>query len=60
MLEGCAMRSKIVFLSSAFFSRYPDPPYKEIAKKSNRPYMAFLVQIESHYWALPFRSNRWS
>lgn len=51
------MKSELVFLSKGFHANHPNPPYKEIERKSDRPYIVLLMQIESTMWALPFRSH---
>jgi protein AbiQ len=51
------MKSRIVFLSENFFAAFPNPPFSEIEQKHDRPYIAFVVKIEGHSWAIPFRSN---
>lgn len=51
------MNSQIVFLSDLFYRDHPNPPFKEMEQKQNRPYIVFLVEIEGHIWAIPFRSH---
>lgn len=51
------MNSKIVFLTNSFYKDHPNPPFKEMEQKQNRPYIVFLVEIEGHTWAIPFRSH---
>lgn len=51
------MNSKIVFLANSFYKDHPNPPFKEMEQKQNRPYIVFLVEIEGHTWAIPFRSH---
>lgn len=51
------MNSKIVFLTNSFYQDHPNPPFKEMEQKQNRPYIVFLVEIEGHTWAIPFRSH---
>lgn len=51
------MNSRIVFLSDSFYRDHPNPPFKEMEQKQNRPYIVFLVEIEGHIWAIPFRSH---
>ena len=46
------MNSKIVFLTNSFYKDHPNPPFKEMEQKQNRPYIVFLVEIEGHTWAL--------
>lgn len=38
---------QVLNLTDKFFDNYPDPPYKEIVRKNNRPYNCLLLQ--SHY-----------
>ena len=51
------MNSRIAFLSDSFYRDHPNPPFKEMEQKQNRPYIVFLVEIEGHIWAIPFRSH---
>ena len=51
------MNSKIVFLTNSFYQDHPNPPFKEMEQKQYRPYIVFLVEIEGHTWAIPFRSH---
>lgn len=51
------MNYRIAFLSDSFYRDHPNPPFKEIEQKQNRPYIVFLVEIEGHIWAIPFRSH---
>lgn len=51
------MNSRIAFLSDSFYRDHPNPPFKEMEQKQNRPYIIFLVEIEGHIWAIPFRSH---
>ena len=37
------MNSKIVFLTNSFYKDHPNPPFKEMEQKQNRPYIVFLV-----------------
>ena len=48
------MNSKIVFLTNSFYQDHPNPPFKEMEQKQNRPYIVFLVEIEGHTWAYLF------
>lgn len=48
---------EIKCLSSAFSLRYPISLYPEFEEKESRPYVVFLVKIEDHTFALPFRTN---
>lgn len=51
------MNYRIAFLSDSFYRDHPNPPFKEMEQKQNRPYIVFLVEIEGHIWAIPFRSH---
>ena len=51
------MNYRIAFLSDSFYRDHPTPPFKEMEQKQNRPYIVFLVEIEGHIWAIPFRSH---
>lgn len=35
------MNSKIVFLTNSFYQDHPNPPFKEMEQKQNRPYIVF-------------------
>lgn len=51
------MNYRIAFLSDSFYRDHPNPPFKEMEQKQNRPYIVFLVEIEGLIWAIPFRSH---
>ena len=51
------MNYRIAFLSDSFYRDHPNPPFKEMEQNQNRPYIVFLVEIEGHIWAIPFRSH---
>lgn len=51
------MKSRIVFLSESFYRDHPSPPFRELEQKQNRPYIVFLIELEGHRWAIPFRSH---
>lgn len=45
-------------LTQQFYADYPDPPYKEIVRKSNRPYNCLLLQSHYGYFmCIPYRSH---
>lgn len=44
-------------LSNNFSLKYPISLYPEFEEKDNRPYVVFLMRIEDHTFALPFRTN---
>lgn len=49
---------QVLNLTDEFYIDYPDPPYKEIVRKNNRPYNCLLVQSHYGYFiCIPFRSN---
>lgn len=49
---------QVLNLTNKFYSDYPDPPYKEIVRKNNRPYNCLLVQSHYGYFiCIPFRSH---
>lgn len=49
---------QILNLTNQFYSDYPNPPYKEIERKNNRPYNCLLVQSHYGYFiCIPYRSN---
>lgn len=50
------MNSKIVFLANSFYQDHPNLPFEEM-EKQNRPCIVFLVEIEGHTRAIPFRSH---
>ena len=51
------MNFRIAFLSESFYQDHPNPPFKEMEQKQNRPYIVFLIELEGHRWAVPFRSH---
>lgn len=51
------MNFRIAFLSESFYQDHPNPPFKEMEQKQNRPYIVFLIEFEGHRWAVPFRSH---
>lgn len=49
---------QILNLTHQFFVDYPDPPYKEIIRKENRPYNCLLLQSHYGYFiCVPYRSH---
>lgn len=49
---------QVLNLTDEFFSHYPNPPYKEIIRKNNRPYNCLLVQSRYDYFiCIPYRSH---
>lgn len=49
---------QVLNLTDVFFDAYPDSPYKEIARKKNRPYACLLIQSHYGYFiAIPYRSH---
>lgn len=48
---------QILNLTQQFYVDYPDPPYKEILRKDNRPYNCLLLQSNyGYYICIPYRS----
>lgn len=49
---------QILHLTAKFYTDYPNPPYKEILEKENRPYNCLLIQSHYGYFiCIPYRSN---
>ena len=49
---------QVLNLTDKFFDNYPDPPYKEIVRKNNRPYNCLLLQSHYGYFiCIPYRSH---
>lgn len=49
---------QVLSLTQQFYADYPDPPYKEIVRKSNRPYNCLLLQSHYGYFiCIPYRSH---
>ncbi|MCI8353768.1 MAG: hypothetical protein HFI47_01605 [Lachnospiraceae bacterium] len=49
---------QVLNLTDKFYTDYPDPPYKEIVRKNNRPYSCLLVQSRYGYFiCIPYRSH---
>lgn len=49
---------QILNLTNKFYFDYPNPPYKEIVRKSGRLYNCLLVQSHYGYFiCIPYRSN---
>ena len=49
------MSFRFIFLSSVFYQEYSDCP--EIGKKSNRPYVCLLTEVDGVNFAIPMRSH---
>lgn len=45
------------YLSSSFIMKYPEKDYPEFENKPTRPYVVFLVRVDNHIFAIPFRTN---
>jgi hypothetical protein len=57
-LEKDAFDFQVLNLTHAFYNDYPDPPYKEIVRKDNRPYNCLLIQSHYDYFiCVPYRSH---
>ena len=49
---------QILNLTDKFYYDYPNPPYKELLKKNDRPYNCLLLQSHYGYFiCIPYRSN---
>lgn len=49
---------QVLNLTNSFYSDYPNPPYKEIVRKNNRPYNCLLIQSHCGYFiCIPYRSH---
>lgn len=49
---------QVLNLTQKFYTDYPDPPYKEIVRKNNRPYNCLLIQSHYGYFiCIPYRSH---
>lgn len=48
---------KISYLTQEFYENFPKDKYPEIERKSERPYIVFIVVINDNTFALPFRTN---
>ena len=49
---------QVLNLTEQFYLDYPDPPYKEIIRKKNRPYNCLLIQSHYGYFiCIPYRSH---
>jgi hypothetical protein len=51
---------KYVYLSDQFYEDYPKSQFPELLRKSDRPYIMFLIKTENLTFAIPFRSNIFS
>lgn len=49
---------QVLHLTADFYTAYPDPPYKEILKKTQRSYNCLLIQSRYRYFiCIPYRSE---
>lgn len=49
---------QVLNLTQQFYDDYPDPPYREIVRKNNRPYNCLLIQSHYGYFiCIPYRSH---
>ena len=48
---------EIRHLSNIFKIEYPENLYPEFENKAKRPFVVFLVEIDNHIFAIPFRTN---
>ncbi|WP_456110916.1 type III toxin-antitoxin system TenpIN family toxin [Roseburia inulinivorans] len=57
-LDTDAFDYQVLNLTNQFYLDYPDPPYKEIVRKNNRPYNCLLLQSHYGYFiCIPYRSH---
>jgi len=52
-----AKEKRFVFLSEAFYKKYPLALYPEIEQKQTRPYIQIYVEIDGIKFAIPLRSE---
>lgn len=45
------------YLSNNFLKKYPEIDYPEFENKKTRSYIVFLIQVDNHTFAIPFRTN---
>ena len=48
---------QLKYLSDYFYTKYPNESYPEFESKPTRPYVVFLIEIDDHLFAVPFRTN---
>lgn len=48
---------ELKYLSEDFLIKFPEADYPEFENKLTRPYVVFLVRIDNHTFAIPFRTN---
>ena len=48
---------QLKYLSDYFYTKYPSDRYPEFENKPARPYVVFLIKIDDHLFAIPFRTN---
>lgn len=49
---------QVLNLTNQFYTDYPNPPYREIVRKDNRPYNCLLIQSHYGYFmCIPYRSH---
>lgn len=44
-------------LSQDFYNDYPHSFYPEMESKQSRPFLVFIIKIDDHKFAIPFRTN---
>lgn len=49
--------SEIVKLTQAFYNKYDSTTYPEILSKSDRPYNCLLIDMNTYYICLPYRTH---
>ncbi len=58
MASGEVFDYQILSLAESFYKAYPNPPYREILNKEQRPYTCLLLQTRYEYFiCIPYRSN---
>ena len=50
---------QILHLTNNFYNNYPNPPYKEILRKMDRPYNCLLIQshYDDYFICIPYRTE---
>jgi protein AbiQ len=48
---------RYIFLSEAFYNKYPMSEYPEIEHKESRPYILLVLNINGEEWGIPMRSG---
>ena len=57
-MEELIFDHQILRLSDDFYKKYPNPPYREILNKKERPYNCLLIQTAYDYFiCIPYRTE---